>query len=215
MGGMRLCQPPVHPNFSVRGPAANARAVVLVLPGGEVTSTTPARRGLAWARMLPFALGIAHRARHAQVAVWLVRYRVIGWNGAAQDPVVDTRWLLEQARQQHPGAPIVLVGHSMGGRVALRLADQPDVAGVCALAPWLEPDDPDVVGRGTVLIAHGLKDKLTDPTAAAAYAARIGATFVPVAGDSHSMLCRPVLWQHVVIDYVTRTLGAAVRNPIR
>ncbi|WP_438949092.1 LLM class flavin-dependent oxidoreductase, partial [Streptomyces harbinensis] len=32
--------------------------------------------------------------------------------------------------------PVVLVGHSMGGRAALRAAGHPAVTGVVALAPW-------------------------------------------------------------------------------
>jgi len=35
-----------------------------------------------------------------------------------------------------------LVGHSMGGRTALRCAADQAVVGVCALAPWIEPGEP-------------------------------------------------------------------------
>ncbi len=191
----------------MRGPATGARAVVLVLHGGRAVSTAPARRGLAWARMVPFAAGLRRATRHTGTAVWLLRYRVRGWNGPAEDPVVDAGRALDEARRRHPGAPIVLVGHSMGGRVALRLAAEPDVAGVCALAPWLEPGDPIRRTGARVLIAHGDDDRVTDPRASAAYAAAIGADFLQVAHETHALLHHPLLWQRLTTAFVTRVLG--------
>jgi alpha-beta hydrolase superfamily lysophospholipase len=197
-----------HPHLATRGPATGARAVVVVLHGGQEVGEMPARRGVAWARMVPFALGIAHAARGREVAVWSLRYRVRGWNEPAQDPVQDGRWALDEARRLHPGAPIVLVGHSMGGRVALRLAGEPDVVGVCALAPWIEPGEPWGPVTAAVLIAHGDQDRVTNPDASAAYAARIGASFVPVPDERHALLRRPLFWQRLVTGFVTKVLGA-------
>jgi pimeloyl-ACP methyl ester carboxylesterase len=203
-----------HPRVDRTGPQAGARAVVLVLHGGSAESHAPARRGAAWLRMVPFARGVRARG----VAVWTLRYRFRGWNSPAEDPLADARWALDEGRRLHPGAPIVLVGHSMGGRVALRLAAEPDVAGVCALAPWIEPLEPLPVPQGpasgpgaggrTVLIAHGDADRVTDPAASAAYAARIGASFVSVPGETHALLHRPVLWQRLVTGFVTSVLRA-------
>jgi pimeloyl-ACP methyl ester carboxylesterase len=218
-----------HPRVDTSGPRDGARAVVLVLHGGAADSHAAGRRGLAWLRMVPFARAV----RAPGVAVWTLRYRYRGWN-TTEDPVADARWALAEARRRHPGAPIVLVGHSMGGRVALRLADEPDVAGVCALAPWIEPGEPapalhgsgaggstvpqgpgfsaPSVGPGaggnTVLIAHGEHDRMTDPAASKAYAARIGASFVPVPGESHALLRRPIFWQRLVTGFVRSVLGA-------
>jgi len=195
------------PRLAESGPHAGARAVVLVLPGGRAVDTTASQRGPAYLRMVPFTWSIARATRGREVAVWLLRYRVRGWNGDAQDPVLDARWALAQARQRHPGARIVLVGHSMGARVALRLANEPDVAGVCALAPWIEPDDPEVPPtNATVLIAHGDHDRVTDPAASMAYAARIGASFVPVPGEVHGLLRRPLFWTRLVSGFVTSVL---------
>ena len=196
-----------EPRVAEAGPHEGARAVVLVLHGGRAASTAASPRGLAYVRMVPFARAIAHATRGRRVAVWLLRYRVRGWNGSAQDPVRDAEWALARARQQHPGALIVLVGHSMGGRVALRLVNEPGVAGVCALAPWMAPGDPVIRPAGaTVLMAHGDRDRVTDPSASAVYAARIGASFVPVPGESHSMLRRPVFWTRLVSGFVTSVL---------
>jgi dienelactone hydrolase len=193
---------PAVTTLTVLGPATGARTVVLLLHGGRVTGETPARRGPAWARMLPFAWGVAGATRADRVAVWLLRYRVRGWNGAAEDPVRDARWALTESRRRHPGARIVLVGHSMGGRAALRLRTEPDVTGVCALAPWIEPDDPTGRGPAPVLIAHGDRDRVTDPATSEAFASRIGATFVAVRGDTHAMLHRPAAWQRLVTGFV-------------
>ncbi|GIF23960.1 alpha-beta hydrolase superfamily lysophospholipase [Actinoplanes tereljensis] len=181
------------------------RAVVLVLHGGRANSTAPARPGLAWARMAPLVRGIA-RATGGDAEVRLLRYRLRGWNGPAEDPLRDTRAALEEIRRTRPGVPIVLVGHSMGGRVALRLAAEPDVAGVCALAPWIEPGDPARRGPAPVLIAHGDRDRVTDPRVSAAYAARIGASFVPVPGETHAMLHRPLFWHRLVTGFVQQVL---------
>jgi len=200
---------PNEPRLAESGPGSGARAVVLVLPGGRVESTAASRRGPAYLQMVPFARSIGRATRGREVAVWLLRYRVRGWNGDAQDPVRDARWALAEARRRHPGAPIVLVGHSMGGRVALWLANEPGVAGVCALAPWIEPGDPAVhPTSATVLIAHGDHDRVTDPAASVAYAARLGASFVPVPGEVHGLVRRPVFWTRLVTGFVTSVLGS-------
>jgi alpha-beta hydrolase superfamily lysophospholipase len=204
-------QMPHQRSVAMQGPASGALAVVLVLHGGQEVDTRPARRGAAWARMVPFARGIAHATRGRDVAVWMLRYRVRGWNEPAQDPVQDGRWALAEARRLHPGAPIVLVGHSMGGRVALRLAGEPDVIGVCALAPWIEPGEPGRPVTASVLIAHGDRDQVTDPVASSTYATQIGASFVPVPGEAHSLLRRPVFWQRLVTGFVATVLRATTQ----
>jgi alpha-beta hydrolase superfamily lysophospholipase len=195
------------PRLDVTGPRAGASAVVLVLHGGQADSPRPAGRGLAYLRMVPFGWA----ARGPGRAVWLLRYRVRGWNEPALDPVRDALWALGEARRRHPGAPIVLVGHSMGGRAALRLAGEPDVAGVCALAPWVEDGEPAPRPGAEVLIAHGDRDRVTDPVKSAAYAARTGASFVPVPGESHALLRHPIRWQRLVSGFVTTVLGVGSR----
>lgn len=193
------------------GPREHARAVVLLLPGGQATGLTRARRGVAYLRMVPFAAAICRSTRSDDVAVWTLRYRLRGWNGGAEDPVHDARWALAQARRSHPGAPIVLVGHSMGGRVALRLAGEPGVVGVCALAPWIEAGEPAPRSGATIVIAHGDADRLTSPAASAAYAGRIGASYVPVPGEAHALLRRPVFWTRLVTAFVRSALDVPAR----
>jgi alpha/beta superfamily hydrolase len=199
---------PPSPRLDITGPAADARAVVLLLHGGEERSLIRSRRGLAYARMVPFAWAIARASQGRRVAVWLLRYRYRGWNEPDRHPVQDARWALDEARRRHPGAPIVLVAHSMGGRVALRVADDPDVVGICALAPWIEDDEPVTRPAGArVFIAHGDRDRTTEPANSLAYAARIGATFLSVPGDGHPMLRRWPTWTALVVGFVRDVLG--------
>ncbi|HEY1486530.1 MAG TPA: alpha/beta fold hydrolase [Micromonosporaceae bacterium] len=190
-------------------PGVPVSAVVLVLNGGQSTNTAPAStRNLAYQRMRPFARIVHRDLRGRGVAVWQLRYRVRGWNGAAADPVRDATWAIERIANEHPGVPVVAVGHSMGGRTALYVAGADNVVGVCALAPWIEPRDPvaQLSGR-TLVAAHGNLDRMTDPRQTRRYAsqaAAIGArvAFFQVAGEKHAMLRRPSAWHVLTRDAV-------------
>src|ERR1700712_2477803 len=96
------------PRLDITGPAADARAVVLLLHGGEVHSLIRSRRGLGYARMVPFGWAIARASRGRRGALWLLRSRYRGWKEPDRQPVQDARWALDEARRRHPGAPIVL-----------------------------------------------------------------------------------------------------------
>lgn len=193
------------------------RAVALVLHGGRETGygrVHPLR--LAYLRMLPFATQIAQAGAGHGVATWLLRDRVQGWNAPELSPVADARWALDRARTEHPGVPVVLVGHSMGARVALYVADDPAVTAVCALAPWTTDSDPvDQLADRLVVVAHGDRDRMTDPRASYAYAARAKAVTdrvirYDVRGDGHAMLRRPGEWNRLVREFV---LGALAIEP--
>ena len=118
------------------------RAMILVLHGGKPRSRQPIDgRSASWRRALWLQRDIAKRAHEAGVGVWLLRYRERGWNGGA-DRVDDARWALDQLRATHGNVPVVLLGHSMGARVAVHVADDPSVVGVVGLAPWWSAEDP-------------------------------------------------------------------------
>lgn len=53
--------------------------------------------------------------------------------------LADVDALIRQARETHPGLPIWLYGHSLGGNIVLshRLFGQEPVAGTVATSPWL------------------------------------------------------------------------------
>jgi acetyl esterase/lipase len=200
----------------VGSPPAQPSAVVLVLHGGKAHSEESSeRKRLAYGRMLPFAWMLARRG----LAVYVLRYRVRGWNAPARDALVDARWATAAAAESHPGVPVVLLGHSMGGRAALAAAGAPNVVAVCALAPWLDGSDPvgQLAGR-TVLLAHGDRDRWTDPAASYAYALRAKAAGVAVCrfdvpGAGHFMLTRVGDWRTLVRRFVFGVTGVEPLDP--
>lgn len=189
--------------------AAPARptAIVLVLHGGREVShgTVPAHR-LAYVRMRPFARGV--HARTPDAAVALLRYRYRGWNAPDADPLRDTEWALDQLLDAHGDLPVVLVGHSMGGRAALRAAGHPRVTAVAGLAPWLPAGEPTAqLARRDVLLLHGTADLTTSPKATAAFARVIApiarrVAYVEVGRSGHAMLQRAARWHELTAAYV-------------
>lgn len=191
--------------------SVDPRLWVVLLPGGRVRSTAPSRRGqLTYLRMLDLGTRLARERGRSGAAIEVVRYRLRGWNEPRQDPVSDGRWAIRTLRGRTPGVPVALVGHSMGGRTALRLAGEPGVTAICALAPWIEPGEPvdQIVGSTTVL-AHGARDRRTDPAASRRFAARAGATWVGVPGAGHAMLRRSARFSAVVREFVDDALAVA------
>jgi len=193
---------------------ADVRAVVLVLHGGQEVSKARATRWYpAYWRMVPFARDLRTAGRHAGVAVWLLRNRYRGWNAPELDPVADARWALAEIRRAHPDVPVALVGHSMGGRVGLRVADDPAIVGVCALAPWTPEGEPVAqLADRTVLIAHGARDRMTDPALSYSYAERAKVVTDSVArfdvrGETHALLRRYSEWTLLVRRFTLGVLG--------
>ena len=135
------------------------------------------------------------------------------------DALRDTEWALQHAAARYPGVPAVLVGHSMGGRAALHATGHPSVIATCALAPWLDASDPvePLVGR-TVLIAHGDRDRMTDPAESLDYALRAKALTPRVCrfnvhGEGHSMLRRAKDWNSLVHRFVFGALEIEPEDP--
>lgn len=145
------------------------RAVVLVLHGGVPTSTDPVdKRSGSWRRAAALGRAIAPSLAGTGATTYGLRYAVRGWNadGAAPAPLADARWALDRISANHPGVPVVLLGHSMGGRVALHVADHDSVIGVVALAPWWPGDEPVAALAGRhVIAAHGERDRITSARA--------------------------------------------------
>jgi alpha-beta hydrolase superfamily lysophospholipase len=162
------------------------------------------------ARLVPFARAL--RKVPGPIAVARLRFRVRGWNGEARMPVDDAAWALQQVRESYPGRPVALVGHSMGGRVAMHLGDEADVRLVIGLAPWIEPDDPwPGEGRRTVLI-HGDRDVVcglgrSRERVEKMQAEGLDATLVRVARSDHAMLVRAPLWTALVTEAVAATFA--------
>jgi alpha-beta hydrolase superfamily lysophospholipase len=204
------------PHLSIESPSDTPEAVVLVLHGGREMSAAAVRGNqLAVLRMIPFARRITERA-DGRVAVARLRFAVRGWNAASGTPapVTDTKWALQQLADRFGPLPVGLVGHSMGGRTALRCGGEPNVRGVVGLAPWLPPGEPsDQLADRRVLLMHGTADRMTSPEGTAQFADRLRAagvstSLVRIGGERHGMLHQPRLWHELAAQFVLRTVLA-------
>lgn len=150
------------------------RGLVVLLHGGTQVSPEPVgTRSASWLRSSVMQRSITPAAHEAGVSTWLLRYRARGWNVDGAGAVADARWALEEVRRTLGSVPVVLLGHSMGGRVAVHAADDPRVVGVVGLAPWLPEGESTAALAGRHLrLAHGRRDRITSPRATAAYAER-------------------------------------------
>ena len=201
--------------------AGRPRAVILVLHGGKPRSRQSIDgRSASWRRALWLQREIAQRAHEAGVGVWLVRYRERGWNAGA-DRVADARWALDELRATHGDVPVVLLGHSMGARVAVHAADDPSVRGVVGLAPWWSAEDPvsTLAGR-TLVAAHGRRDRITSFKETSRYVDRARAVADNVqlhdmGALGHYMLTGSARWHDVAISSALELLTAQVPHADR
>lgn len=184
--------------------ARKPRGLVLMLHGGTGASREPVDgRSLSWQRTRLMARTIAPRARRRDVSVWVLRFRERGWNRGA--PVEDAREALGVVRRRLGDLPVVLLGHSMGGRTAAHAADDPSVTGVVGLAPWFQPDTPVRTLTGKRLVAaHGTVDRITSARMTQSYVARVGrvaeqADFVDMGPVGHYMLKRLHAWNDLAL----------------
>jgi pimeloyl-ACP methyl ester carboxylesterase len=207
------------PNLRFHGNDARVEAVVLLLPGGAADGYQPVRAfDHAALRMFPFGRSVV-RAGEGRIALVTLRYAVRGWNGEQESPLPDARWALDQTAARYGELPIGLVGHSMGGRVALRMADyggddHPMVRSLAALAPWLPDGEPlPELGDRPLLLAHGDADRITDPGKTADLADKLHADgrdveFVKFPGARHDMLFPAGPWHKMVASFMVKTLLA-------
>jgi alpha-beta hydrolase superfamily lysophospholipase len=192
-----------EPQLTDRWTPDGMRALTLVLHGGAEHAQTPVDgRSLAWRRMRTLAQHIAPALGADGVGVAVLRYRMKGWNAGAEalpSPVPDARWALDEIARTYGDLPVAVVGHSMGARTGVAVADHPSVRGVVALAPWLPPDDPigPLAGK-TLRAAHGRRDKVTSPRATRRFVERAAAIadaeYTDMGPVGHYMLRRAPLW---------------------
>ena len=191
----------------------SVRGVVVVAHGGQAVSTAPtAAFQPAVLRMVPVAAAIGQALRDSGVLVRRPRFRVRGWNGPHASPVQDLSELLDDIRDRFGPVPVVLVGHSMGARAAMRVAGHPSVAAAAGLAPWLPPGEPvDQLAGRRILLAHGTADIVTSATETWAYAERARAltkvTEIEVRGGDHPMIRRASLWHALAATFTCLSLG--------
>lgn len=200
--------------------APEARAVILMLHGGKQRSLTPVDwRSTSWQRAHAMQKAITPRAHEQGVTTTLLRYRHRGWNDVdSPSPVPDARWALEEVRRTHGDAPVVLLGHSMGARTAIHVADDPSVVGVVALAPWFEKHDPtQPLAAKRLAAAHGSRDRITSPKATAAFVRRAAgvaaATQLQDMGAvGHYLLRHVPQWNQFALDHCLEMLAVAGRH---
>ena len=194
-------------------------AVALFCHGGTSDSTAPPSDGaLSLIRMRAVQHAVRDSLEDHGIEPWLLRYRFAGWNGARADAAHDARWALDEVSRRYGDLPVVLVGHSMGGRAAIRVAGHRSVRAVCALAPWVPPSDPVAHLRGkTLVIAHGRADRWVPARGSLEFALRAKrvtpttARFTMPGG--HGMLRRASAWHDLVREVVLAGLGVEPFGP--
>lgn len=201
------------PSLTRLNPSSRPSAIILMLHGGKPRSHDVVDgRSASWQRSAWMARSIADRAHAMHVGVWLLRYVERGWNGGL-DRAADARWALDEIRASHGPVPVVLLGHSMGGRVAVHVADDPSVVGVVGLAPWWSGDDPVHTLAGCSLVAaHGRRDRITSFRQTQHFVERasrvaLSVELVDMGLLGHYMLGRPDRWNDVALDASLRLLG--------
>ena len=205
---------PAGPAVTAFDPVERPRATVLLLHGGKDRSRkTVTGRSLSWQRGAALGRTLGRRLHEDGVAVRLLRYRSVGWNGDGADKIADARWALDGIRDELGDVPVVLVGHSMGGRTACHVAGDRTVLGVIALAPWLTSGDPVEPLTGKELhAAHGRRDRITRAGDTRAYVERAAAvasatSFTDMGDRGHYLLSGIHAWNAFTVDRVRRILG--------
>lgn len=203
----------IGPSLTQYADPPTATGAVLMLHGGKESGQQIVDdRSASWRRSAAMARSIAPELEEAGAAVWLLRYRHRGWNGGT-GPVEDARWALARLRDQVGDLPVVLLGHSMGARTAVHVADDARVRGVVALAPWFPHHEPVGALAGRKLVAaHGSRDHITSPKATRAYverarAAGADASYVDMGRVGHYLLRRAGSWNDLAVTESVALLG--------
>lgn len=198
----------------------NPTALVLMLHGGRARGANPPTAlNLPSRRLRPFATTIARTSVGERAVIAQVTYRYRGWNGRRADAAVDAQVALDHLLDTYGALPVVLVGHSMGGRAALHIGGHAAVHGVVALAPWCPEYEPTVqlAGQRAVLL-HSDRDRMTDPLASWGFVARAKADGarvcgVEITGSDHAMLRRSAAWHDLVGRLVVGMLDPDAMPP--
>jgi alpha-beta hydrolase superfamily lysophospholipase len=205
---------PGTPAVTVFDGVAAPRAAVVVLHGGKDRSRAAVTgRSLSWQRAAALGRTLGRRLHDDGIAVRLLRFRTVGWNGDGADKVADAHWALDGVHGEVGDVPIVLVGHSMGGRAACRAAGHPAVRGVVALAPWLPPGEPvEALADRQLHAAHGRRDRITRAADTRAYVERAAevasaTSFTDMGDRGHYLLTGIHAWNAFAMDRVRRILG--------
>ncbi|MEV8585319.1 alpha/beta fold hydrolase [Streptomyces sp. NPDC051180] len=198
----------------VRNAPEAPTAAVLLLHGGRADgSEPPPALNLPALRMRPFAAAVTRAVRGRDVLIAEVRYEHRGWNGDRADAARDAEAALARLREEAGPVPVVLLGHSMGGRAALRTAGDPAVRGVVALAPWCPTGEPvDHLGGRRLYLLHDEADRVTSARESwefvrRARAAGADAAGIPMPIGGHAMIRGAALWHRRAAELTAALLS--------
>ena len=193
-------------------PGGTVTGIVVVAHGGQSSSTEPTTaRQPAVLRMIPIASALRHALRGTGTVVLRPRFELRGWNGDQASPVQDLNRVLDDIATSYGPVPVVLIGHSMGARAAMRAAGHPSVYAAAGLAPWLPLGEPveQLAGR-RALVVHGTADSITSPQETWAYVERARTVTqvaaIEVRDGDHPMLRRARLWHTIAAEFARTAL---------
>ncbi|MEU3483103.1 alpha/beta fold hydrolase [Streptomyces sp. NPDC033753] len=198
----------------VRSAPPAPTAAVLLLHGGRADGPEPPPAlNLPALRMRPFVSAVTRAVRGRDVLVAEVRYLHRGWNGPRADAARDAEAALVRLRERAGPVPVVLLGHSMGGRAALSAAGDPAVRGVVALAPWCPTGEPvDHLGGRRLYLLHDEADRVTSARESwdfvrRARAAGADAAGIPMPTGGHAMLRGAGFWHRRAAELTAALLS--------
>lgn len=209
------------PSIGRADTSGSTRAVIVMFHGGKPRSTKEVDgRSLSWRRSAVMQRAISPAANERGVSVWLTRFAESGWNAdspTGPSPIPDARWTLDKVRSEFGDVPVVLLGHSMGARTAVAVADDPSVNGVVALAPWFPPDEPIDALRGKHLVAaQGRRDRITSFAHTETFVRRASrlatsAQMIDMGDLGHYLLKGSARWNDVATSQCLDVLGRSFK----
>ncbi len=149
---------------------------------------------------------------------WRPNFRGVGATAGTHDEgrgeTDDLLAVVEYARQQAPGLPLVLAGFSFGTHVQIRVAERLRDAGrpaqrLVLVGTSVRADTPTEVPADTVVI-HGEQDEVVPLTGVLDWARPQSLPLIVLPGTGHFFHRRLTLLKHIVVDALApRTLAIA------
>ena len=177
-------------------------------------------RSASWRRSRWMMTHITGGRTARSVGLWLLRYggpRLERRGRSGPLPRAGRAVGPGRGAGEHGDLPVVLLGHSMGARTAVAVADDPSVTGVVALAPWLPAGEPRTLRDKHLAAAHGRSDRITSARATRAFvrgAERVAASaeFHDMGRVGHHMFRNVAGWNDFAISRSLAFIDASARS---